>query len=255
MALGNYDNNKRQQYMPVYYSQYGAGNKDSEVDPSAIGYSFYNRMLKITISPLKMGSGDKPSYDHDLAAIVWLTHTKARLFHDAIQKVLNGEVSNVGVPTGPEGLVRFSDGKELGVNNYCLIINKVNENGEVTSGYAYEFKAKHHYHVENFNPKDASTHKKVYANNLEVQQLLDVLETYYLSMTGAMAYSVMDGLRFNTDTTNTKIDLIMSKMGIDYKPGTTSRQSSGSSYFDNNRGVSSESDARSMRAATMEDLE
>ena len=254
MALGNYDNNRKQQYMPVYYSQYGAGNKDSEVDPSAIGYSFYNRMLKLTISPLKMTSGDKVSYDHENAAIVWLTHTKARLLYDAIQKVLSGEVSNVGVPTGSEGFVRFSDGKELGVNNYCLIINKINENGEVISGYAYEFKSKHHYHVENFNPNDAS-HKKVYNHNLEVQQLLDLLKSYYMSMTGAMAYSVIDGLRFTTDSQNTKMDLIMSKLGVEYKPGTTSRQSSGSSYFDNNRGVSSEADSRSMRAATMEDLD
>lgn len=255
MALGNnYDNNKKNQYMPVYYSEYGAGNKDSNVDPSAIGYSFYNRMLKITISPLKVGNGNQISYDHDNAAIVWLTHSKARLLHDAIQKVLNGETSNVGVPTGVEGFVRFSDGKELGVNNYCLIINKINENGEVISGYAYEFKAKHHYHVENFNPADKSTHKKVYNHNLEVLQLLDVLKTYYMSMTGAYAYATMDGMRFNTNTSNTKMDLIMSKLGIDYKPGTTSRQSSGSSYFDRG-GISSEADGRSMRSATMEDLD
>lgn len=241
MALGNYDNNKKNQWTPVYYSQYGAGNSESTVDPSAIGYSFYNRMLKITISPVKMNNGDKVSYDHDNAAIVWLTHTKARLLHDAIERVLSGEVSNVGVPTGTEGFVRFSDGKELGVNNYCLIINKVNENGEVISGYAYEFKSKHHYHVENFNPNDAS-HKKVYNNNLEVQQLLDLLKTYYESMTGAIAYSVMDGMRFTTDSQNTKMDLVMSKLGIDYKPGTTSRQSSGSSYFDRG-GVTSEADS------------
>lgn len=253
MALGNYDNNKKNQWTPVYYSQYGAGNSESAVDPSAIGYSFYNRMLKITISPVKMNNGDKVSYDHDNAAIVWLTHTKARLLHDAIEKVLSGEVSNVGVPTGVEGFVRFSDGKELGVNNYCLIINKVNDNGEVISGYAYEFKSKHHYHVENFNPNDAS-HKKVYNHNLEVQQLLDLLKTYYESMTGAMAYSVMDGMRFTTDTQNTKMDLVMSKLGIDYKPGTTSRQSSGTSYFDRG-GVTSEADNRSMRSATMEDLD
>ena len=252
MALGNYDNNKKNQFMPVYYSQYGAGNKDG-VDPSSIGYSFYNRMLKITISPLKMNQGDKVSYDHDNSAVVWLTHTKARLLHGVINRVLKGEIANGGVPTGPEGLIRFSDGKELGVNNYCLIINKVNESGEVTSGYAYEFKAKHHYVVDNFDPKDSS-HKKTYINDLEIQQLLDLLEAYYISMTGAMAYSVMDGMRFATYSNNTKIDLIMSKMGIDYKPGTTSRQSSGSSYFDSNRGTSSDSD-RSMRAATMEDLD
>ena len=252
MALGNYDNNKKEQYMPVYYSSYNTGNAEG-IDPSALSYSYYNRMLKLSISPVKMSNGDKVSYDHENAAVVWLTHTKARLLRDEILKVLNGEISNGGVPTGTEGLVRFIDGKELGVNGYCLVINKVNENGEVTSSYAYEFKMKHHYAIENYDPKDSS-HKKVYNHNLEIQQLLDLLESYYIAMTGAVAYSVMDANRFTTNSNNTKIDLIMSKMGIEYKPGTTSRASSGSSFFDNNRSSSSDSD-RSMRAATMDELE
>ena len=253
MALGNsYDNNKKEQYMPVYYSAYNVGNPEG-IDPSALSYSFYNRMLKLSISPAKMNSGDKVSYDHENAASIWLTHVKARILHDEILKVLKGEISNGGVPSGNEGLVRFIDGKELGVNGYCLVINKINETGEVISSYAYEFKTKYHYAVENFDPKDSS-HKKVYHNNLEIQQLLDLLESYYISMTGAVAYSVMDANRFNTNTTNTKIDLIMSKMGVEYKPGTTSRSSSGS-YFDNSRGTTSESDNRSMRAATMDDLD
>lgn len=251
MALGNYNNNNKNEYLPVYYSQYGAGNKDG-IDPSAIGYSFYNRMLKVTISPLKVDSGDKVSYDHDNAAVVWLTHTKARMFYDQIQRVLNGEIENGGVPTGVDGIIRFSNGKELGVNNWCIIINKVNpDDGKVLSSYAYEFKAKHHFAAQNFDP-NTSTYKKQYYNDLEVQQLLDLLKTYYESMTGAVAYSVMDGMRFNTNTTNTKIDLIMSKLGIDYKPGTTSRASS--SYFDRNEGTPSDSNGRSMRSASMDDL-
>ena len=252
MALGNnYDNNKKDQYMPAYYSAYNTGNPEG-IDPSALSYSFYNRMLKISISPVKMNSGDKVSYDHENAASVWLTHTKARLLYEEIKKVLNGDITNGGVPTGTEGLIRFCDGKELGVNNYCLIINKVNESGEVTSSYAYEFKTKHHYAVENYDPKDSS-HKKTYFNELEIQQLLDLLEQYYISMTGAMAYSVIDANRFTTNSNNTKLDLIMSKMGIDYKPGTTSRNmGSGSSFFDNKS--SSDSD-RSMRSASIDELD
>lgn len=247
MALGNYDNNK-EEYMPVYYSKYNTGNPDG-IDPSALSYSFYNRMLKLSISPLKMTNGDKISYDHDNAAVVWLTHTKARMLADQIRKVLNGDISNGGVNTGKEGLVRFCDGKELGIKNYCLIINKVNENGEVLSAYAYEFKTHYHYAVENYDPKD-STHKKVYYDNIEVDQLLDLLESYYISMTGAVAYSVMDGMRFNTNSTNTKIDLIMSKLGVEYKSGMSSRSSS--SFFDTDHNTTND---RSMRSATMDDLE
>lgn len=251
MALGNYDNNKKE-YMPVYYSGYGTGNADG-IDPSALSYSFYNRMLKVSISPLKMKNGDKVSYDHDNAATVWLTHTKARMLYDQITKVLNGDLSNGGVSTGKEGLIRFCDGKELGINNYCLIINKVNENGEVISSYAYEFKTHHHYAVENYNPKDSS-HKKEYYDKLEINQLLDILKSYYDAMTGAVAYSVMDAMRFNTNSQNTKMDLIMSKLGVEYKSGMTSRSSGGGgSFFDNN--TNSSSNDRDMRSATMDDLE
>ncbi len=247
MALGNYDNNKKEQYLPVYYSEYGTGNSNG-IDPSSLSYSFYNRMLKLSISPLKMNNGDKIAYDHDNAATVWLTHTKARMLHEQIKRVLSGEISNGGVNTGTEGLVRFSDGKELGVNDYCLIISKIDESGKEISSYAYQFKSKYHYAVDNFDSKDAS-HKKHYYNDIEIIQLLDLLESYYIAMTGANAYSVMDGMRFNTNSNNTKIDLIMSKLGIEFKPGTTSRASK--SFFDNE----SSSQERSIRTATMDELE
>lgn len=253
MALGNNDNNKKEQYLPVYYSDYKAGNAEG-IDPSCINYSFYNRLLKISISPLKANNGNNIAYDHENAAEVWLTHTKARMLADQIRKVLAGEISNGGVTTGKDGLIRFTDGKELGIPNYALIVNKVDENCNVVSGYAYEFKTKHHYAVENFDTKDAK-HKKQYYNTLEVQQLLDLLEQYYLSMTGAMAYSVMDGLRFKTNETVTKIDLVMSKLGVEYKTGMTSRQTGYSgSYFDN-KGISSNTQERTVRTATMDELE
>lgn len=249
MALGNYDNNKKEQYLPVYYSEYGTGNSEG-VDPSALSYTFYNRMLKISISPLKMNNGDKIAYDHDNAAIVYLTHTKARMLYDQILRVLNGEITNGGVTTGKEGLIRFCDGKELGVNNYCLLINKVNESGEVLSSYAYEFKSKYHYAVENYDPKN-SNHKKAYYDKIEVEQLLDLLRMYYEAMTGAYAYANLDALRFVNNSTSTKIDLIMSKLGVEYKSGMTSRSSS-RSFFDTSEPTASE---RSMRSATMDELE
>lgn len=254
MALGNYDNNKKEEYLPTYYSEYRTGNAEG-IDPSSLSYTFFNRMLKISISPLKMNNGDKITYDHDNAASVWLVHTKARILYDQILKVLNGEISNGGVSTGKEGLIRFCDGKELGINNYCLIINKVDENGNVTAAYAYEFKTKYHYAVENYNSNDSS-HKKYYYDRLEINQLLDMLRTYYEAMTGAMAYSVMDGMRFNTNSNNTKLDLVMSKLGVEYKQGMTSRSSSGS-YFDNGRNSTNHapSSDRSMRSATMDDLD
>ena len=251
MALGNYDNNKKEYYTPTYYSQYGTGNEKG-VDPSSLSYTFFNRMLKISISPLKLDNGGKVAYDHDNADSIWLTHSKARMFYNEIKKVLNGEITNGGVNSGDEGLIRFIDGKELGVNSYCLVINKIDsQSGQTNASYAYEFKTNHHYAIENFNPNDAS-HKKVIYKNLEVEQLLDMLKTYYEAMTGAVAYTVMDANRYETNRNNTKIDLIMSKLGVEYKSGMASRQSTSRSYFDTTQ--PSDND-RSMRKASMEELE
>lgn len=173
------------------------------------------------------------------------------MLHDEILKVLNGTTNNGGVSSGKDGLIRFCDGKELGVNNYCLIINKVNsETGEVTSSYAYEFKSKYHYAIENFDPNNSS-HKKAYYDDIEVKQLLDLLRTYYEAMTGAQAYSALDAFRFINNSTSTKIDLIMSKLGVEYKSGMTSRTSN-RSYFDTTEPNPSD---RSMRSATMDELE
>ena len=52
MALGNYNDNNNKRYSePLVYSQFGTSNTEGE-DPSALSFSFYNKMLKITITPL-----------------------------------------------------------------------------------------------------------------------------------------------------------------------------------------------------------
>ncbi len=249
MAFNNPNNNSNNnEYSPIVYSAYATGNSEG-IDPSQLNYSFVNRLLKISISPLKQDNGNEIAYDHQNAAVVWLTHTKARTLVKEIKKVLNGEITNGGVVTGSNGLIRFSDGKELGIDGYCLIINKLNEDGEIQASYSYQFKKKHHYGVENFNPQDSS-HKKVYYDLTEIDQLMDLLTDYSRAMSGAMAYSVLDYDRRETGRFITKIDLIMSKLGVEYKTGMTSR-SSQSSFFSKN-----DSDqGRTMRSSTMDDLE
>lgn len=251
MAFNNTNNNNNREYSPIVYSAYTTGNKDG-IDPSQLNYSFVNRLLKVAIAPLKTDTGNDIVYDHQNEAVVWLTHTKARTLYEEIEKVIRGDISNGGVPTGSDGLIRFSDGKEFGIDGFCLVINKLNSStGEVQSSYMYQFKKKHHYGVENFDPKDSS-HKKVYYDMTEIDQLKDLLMDYYKAMSGGTAYAIMDYQRFDTNRTNTKIDLIMSKLGVEYKSGMTSRASSSQqSYFSKEDSEG----GRSMRSSTMEELE
>ena len=57
------------------------------------------------------------------------------------------------------------------------------------------------------------------------------MDEYVKAMTGAISYSVMDMARFDVSRINTKIELVMNKLGIESK---SSRQVSSESYFNKN---------------------
>lgn len=264
MALGdNYngnDNNKKKYYEPILYSPYGTSNTDG-VDPSALSYSFFNGLLKISIAPMKPGAqpGDRQLWDHDNAVSVWLTHVKARMLHDEIIEILNNpdSMNNAGVTTGNEGLISFSNGKELGAANPCLIIRKVDQNtGEVTSTYAYEFKTKHYWSVRNFDPADPKAYDSKTFGNLEIEELITILEQYYTSISGAAPYANVYAQRFDQNRMNTKISLIMDKLGIEqsaeYSKGNGGR---GNQSFFNSNGMGNTNSANTgMRSSTIDQL-
>lgn len=260
MALGNYNNNQKKYYEPILYSLYGTSNTEG-VDPSALSYQFYNNLLKISISPMKIGAkpDDKQIWDHENGISVWLTHVKAKILHDEILYVMDhlDEVNNSGVLTGNEGLISFSSGKELGVTSPCLIIRKIDSTGKVTSVYAYQFKADHHIAIRNFDPKNPDSYESISHPNLEIENLITILKQYYESSCGAYAYATMSAMKYDTNRNNTKMQLIMDKLGIE-APAEYSRnnnRSGGSSFFAANKGVTeSIPQGNAMRSATMDEL-
>ena len=189
MALG--DENKKKYYEPLVYSPYGTSNTDG-VDPSALSYQFYNGLLKISISPMLPNAkpGDRKLWDSDNQISVWLTQAKAKMFHDDILYLLDhiDECNNVGVASGAEGLISFSNGKELGVATPCLIIRKIDQNGNVIAVYAYQFKTDYYTTIRNFKPDDPSNYDKPTHPNLEIENLLTILDDYSKYISGACAY-------------------------------------------------------------------
>lgn len=265
MALGDYnngDNNKKKYYEPIVYSPFGTSNTDG-VDPSAISYQFYNGMLKISISPMKAGArpDDIQKWDHENAVTIWLTHAKARILADEIRNVLAhpDEVNNGGVYTGKgdsQGFISFSNGKELGASGPCLIVRRLNETG-ITSSYAYQFKDRSYAAVRNFDQNNITEYDHINYPNLEIDELLTLLDDYSSSIGGAMAYSVMNAQKYDTNRSNTKMNLIMEKLGIDtsaeYSGGT---RNSGKSFFSSNQGRDAGNNIPSggMRSTTLDEL-
>lgn len=262
MALGNYNNNDSNQkkgYEPILYSPYNTSNREG-VDPSALSYQFYNGLLKISISPMKAGvkKDDVDVWDHENAGAVYLTNVKARLLADEIKYVMEHQedVYNAGVPSA-NALVSFSTGKELGATSPCLIIRRLDTNtGEPVSSYAYQFKDNHYFGVRNFDPAKPAEHVEYNYPNTEINMLIDILTQYSVSASGAAAYMNMYANKYDTSRLNTKIGLIMDKLGIESKPEYSKGNSGGSSYFNNRGGQYGNSTSSSnMRSNTLEGLE
>lgn len=265
MALGdtNYSGNNKSKFKePEVFSCYNMSNVEG-VDPSAISFSFFRNLLKISISPKLANPTNDKMWDHENAVTVYLTHTKARMLAKEIENVLSGEKFNGGVNTGTDGLISFSDGKEVGSNFYCLIIRKIDMEGKVLSTYVYEFKPEYHYGISNFNTSDSS-HQKDYYDMLEIEQFKDLLNGYFNAMTNAVAYSVINNMRFDLSRINTKLNDIAEANGISYGNGGSYSKNSNTSFFNNNqsqdtshgpRQPEQSSHSKGTRMSTMDDLE
>ena len=239
MALGDtYNNNEKKNYSPSVTSGYRFSNPESNVDQTCLTFSFWNKLLKISIAPKKKTEGDVVAFDYDNAGTVYLTHTKALIMHKEVMKFIKEfaegtSVSNAGVSTGSQGLLYICDGKEFGSENPCLVIRKINEQGQSESCYAYEFRGNVHNSVINYNPKDAKFETNDY-KLLELEQFAILLKEYYESMTMAVAYSIQESNKYDQSRLNTKLKVIGEKLGVDFKQ----QKSSGSrtvntSYFNN----------------------
>ena len=261
MALGDYNSNKPKYKELEVYSNYGMTNAEGVVDPSALSISFFRNLMKVSIAP-KMQNGNG-KWDNENAASVYLTHTKARVLYQVIRDVLDPEkphIKNGGVNSGTGetvGLITFSDGTEMGLQNPCLIIRKIGQQGEVLSMYVYEFKFNYHNAIINFDG-NSSQYEQVYFDNLEIEQFLDALQEYYIAMVNATAYSVANQMRFSITALDNKLNAIAEATGARIEKTSGGNSGGGNSFFSNNKGGSTpaaENPGNSVRQSTLDDLE
>ena len=239
MPLGNYDNNQnnKKQISVNVYSPYKMSNTEG-VDPSALNFTFCLNLLKISISPKK--PGDIIAFDHEKAIECFLTHSKAKVFADEIRYMLShkGEVHNVAVSTGKDGMIEFNDGTDFGTNNYLLVLRKIGEDGRPTSVYAYEFKRDYYFSIRNYNQDSPANYDRAIHDTVEIEELLILLDEYVKAMSGAVAYSVLENGKYAQARQENKINAIMDKLGVEYnKGGNYSKPNN--SFFNNNQGNTS----------------
>lgn len=267
MALGDtYNNNEKKNYSPSVTSAYRYSNPDSTIDKTQLSFSFWNKLLKISIAPKKETENDEVSFDHENAGSVYLSHTKAFILYKEICKFLEGyskgtNPDNVGVSSGKDGLIYLSSGKEFNAAGPCLVIRKIDEKGHPTATFVYEFRRGIHSSIINYKEKTASFESNFY-DSIEIEQMANLLKSYYESMTMAIAYSIQETNKYDNSRINTKLKVIGEKLGIDYnsKQNTgNSNRSVNSSYFSsakpssNNIGYSGANS--SFESGTLDDID
>lgn len=239
MALGNQqDNNKdKQEKQVTVYSAYAFWNREAEIDPSCISTEYWNKLLKISISPAIVDEHGQVKYDHAKKGFIYLNHTKAYILAKEIELFLSNPTVNPdqGVSNASEtSTVHITNGHEFGVDSPCLVIRKL-ENNEIISTHVYQFRTDN-YAIKNFGTDGSGMEKSLYANT-EIELLHILLMEYVRSMTGAVAYSVQEYGKYNDSRMHTKLDSLCEKMGIKYERsgngGGAASNKSSSTLFNN----------------------
>lgn len=259
MAFGNYSNNKdaNKPFEITTYTSYRMNNAESPVDKTAISFSMWKQMLRISIFPRKENT-DEISFDMDNGITIYMNHSKARILANEIKNFLRDPslYNGTSVPSGA-GIITISNGAEFGSNNPVIVIRKLDEMGNVTSTIAYETKTDYYYAIRGYNgganfTKDMETYR-----NLELEEMALVCEEYCKASTYAVAHTVRDSMRYDVDRIRTNVFAIADKLGVD-----TGRSSSrGSSFnnatnFFNNAGSSGYSTpAEAYVPATLDDID
>lgn len=264
MSLGGtYNNNQNSNKTPsvTVFSNYRMNNAESQIDATCLTFKYWNSNLCVSIYPRKQTGNDEVSFDMDNGITIYLSHTKARILKNELELFLKDPVtySGNGVPSG-SAAITISNGVEYGKNTPVLTIRKVDEAGNVTASFAYEFKSNYYYAIRNYDGKSFDSAYDEYTN-IEIEQFITLLDEYIKAATNAVAFSVMDQRKFSAARTDAKLDAIASSLGVELpKNGGNQRKFNNSSYFNNNSsnngnsGYSSSSNV-SYGAATIDDLE
>ena len=229
------------------YSPYAFANPDSQVDQTKLFATFCLGLLKLEILP-KIQNSDKPypTYDNKAGVAIYLSHTKARILlkemeaMEADPSIATSVAVDSGTRADNQGIIQISNGAEFGTTNRCIVIRKLamDDNGKiyVAASFVNELHENDfNYSIRNFNADDPTQFDKVYHNEIEWDELKDLLDSFVKAQTGAIAYSVMEQMKYTTSPLNTKLDLVMEKLGIE-KPSYNRNQGGNTSFFGGNSG-------------------
>lgn len=265
---GNFNNGNggnNEEYRPVYYSPITMKNPDSGIDPSELSFQFWKGMLGIAISPkVEDSNASYVRYDHKNNGKIYINTIRARMLLAEMEKLKANPDSynSVGVPSGTNGIICVSNGKEVGVAGPVIIIRKIDQSGQLLSSYIYEFNQTAHFSIRNFD-ESTSKYDRNFFPDIEYDTFMGVLKNYVDNSAGYTAAAVFDISRINHNAIYNNLSALMAKFDVQTVSGGRGKRNGDSrSFFDmaNQGSQLAESAAigvpsNKATAATMEELE
>lgn len=255
-------NNSQKQNEKNYFSRENFKNRNTK---RVLGFEYWKGMLKVSISEEipAQSQGSYPKYNELI--YLHLSPLKARiLLHEIKHGLLQDTTCNTnlawGVDTGLDGkksIIAFShaSGSTISSPIYQCTIGKPDSNFNLTSKDAYIFNSNYHFGIEWTNFSKMEFDNKFY-DALEIESFCGVLEEYIKASTGAIAYSILDMGRFDYSRINTKLDVIMDKLGIPkYNSNEANYTSGGSTQFNKYKNNTSLNDFPMPEPITESELE
>ena len=220
MALGDGGQAQRKSNEDSYNSRFTLYNPDGKY----LKFKYWAGKLAISIN---VGENTAQGFRYNETIATYLTPLKAKIMADELIAFKDNKKSPaVGVVSGngdPNTCLTFMYDKD---ENVIIDICKVDGSGKRVAGDTFTIQKDYHYSVSYKNFDKLDFEKKMY-NELELQGIIDLMNEFYRSSTGAIAYGVLDMSRFNYNRLKSNTEAIMDKLGIQR----SSSRGSGNSFF------------------------
>ena len=216
-----------------YYSPIRINNPDGN---RGFNFEFRSGLLQFKI----VSKGDNYQWNRDPDAVIYLSPTKAALLAKEIyamkEYIDKGDIDNkraFGVSGGMNEKISFIAFQPMDTGVITINIGKFDNKGQIVEKHSCDLNLKYNYSLE-WKDLDAMELEKVYDDNIELEQIIQLLTDFARYMNGSAAYANSYVTRYDNARILNKLDPIYDKLGIERIGNNGYSNSRGSNDFLNN---------------------
>ena len=234
--------NNNEVFTPSTRSTFKFFNSNSKVDNTALSFTYWNSLLKITMNPIVVQEGSANKIDTNNHIDIYLSPSKAQMLLHCIQKFRANpdDYSNIGVPTN-KGIIYIANGEKMyNVKGTFIVINIINSEGVKEGEAAYEINTDL-YGIKNYSGGTNFDKYYDYSSSLELDMIETLLKSFIEAYTNAVASSILEANKYNDNRMFNFIKDAKEKLGIKNEGSSSKYNSKSNWYNSNSTSVSSES--------------